>query len=216
MKQPERIEEQYRDTAAGWSVEQYADSAAYLRHRAELVVSLGPRLEPGDRVLDLACGDGGLAEHLDGFEYLGVDANPAMVAAARLSGVDAVEADLNEYEPAEPVAATTLFRAVYYARDRGSFFRHVATYTKKKLVFDLSPRRYRLGELRAELREAGFDRVELRPFLVPQTKALPAPLQRVLVALEPTPLGRAALRYRFTYVCAASRTPTAAARPSGS
>ena len=82
MKQPERIEEQYRDTAAGWSVEQYADSAAYLRHRAELVVSLGPRLEPGDRVLDLACGDGGLAEHLDGFEYLGVDANPAMVAVS--------------------------------------------------------------------------------------------------------------------------------------
>ena len=54
----------YEGAAEGWSEEQYADSEAYLRHRAELIVSLGPRLEPGDRVLDLACGDAGLADFL--------------------------------------------------------------------------------------------------------------------------------------------------------
>jgi SAM-dependent methyltransferase len=200
------LEAQYAAQAEGWSEEQYADPAGYLRHRAELVVSLGPPLRPGARVLDLACGDGGLAEHLAGYDYLGADASPAMVAAARRRGVGAVEADLNEFEPPGPVAATLLFRAIYYARDRRAFLERVAGYTEQKLVFDFSPRRYRVEELRADLAHAGFGRVELRPFLVPQTRALPGPLQRMLVALEPTPLGRVALRYRFTYVCAAATT----------
>jgi SAM-dependent methyltransferase len=204
------VESQYAAQAERWSDEQYADPGGYLRHRAELVVGLGPRLRPGDRILDLACGDGGLAAHLPGFAYLGADANTAMVAAARARGVDAVEADLNVYEPADTVAATTLFRALYYARDRGDLFRKVAGYTERKLVFDFSPRRYPVEELRHELAAAGFDRVELRPFLVPQTRALPAPLLGALVALEPTPVGRAALRLRFTYVCAASRSGTSA------
>jgi SAM-dependent methyltransferase len=200
------VEAQYAAQAARWSDEQYADPAGYLRHRAELIVSLGPALRPGDRVLDLACGDGGLAVHLPGLAYLGADASPEMVAAARARGVDAVEADLNDYAPPEPVAATTLFRAVYYARDRRAFFLHVAGYTEKKLVFDFSPRRYRLEQMRADLEAAGFDRLELRPFLVPQTRSLPETLRRALVALEPTALGRAALRVRFTFVCAASRS----------
>jgi SAM-dependent methyltransferase len=200
------VEAQYAAQAERWSDEQYADPAGYLAHRAELIVSLGPPLRPGDRVLDLACGDGGLAAHLAGFAYLGVDAAPAMVAAARARGVDAVQADLNDYEPPQPVAATTLFRAVYYARDRRAFFRRVAGYTERKLVFDFSPRRYRVEDLRADLEAAGFDRFELRPFLVPQTRALPDALRRALVALEPTPLGRAALLVRFTYVCAAARS----------
>jgi SAM-dependent methyltransferase len=203
------LDAQYAAQAERWSDEQYADPAGYLRHRAELIISLGPRLEPGDRVLDLACGDGGLAPHLAAFEYLGADVNAAMVAAARRRGVDAVQADLNHYLPPEPVAVTTLFRAIYYARERLAFFRRVAGYTEKKLVFDANPRRFDLDELRAELTEAGLDRIELRPFLVPQTRTLPGPLQRALVALEPTPLGRAALRARFTYVCAASRSRAA-------
>ena len=60
-------------------------AAAYLAHRAELVATLGVALAPGDEVLDLACGDGGLGEHLlaRGLRYRGVDAEPAMVEAAR-------------------------------------------------------------------------------------------------------------------------------------
>ena len=202
---PGKIEEQYAARAEGWSDEQYADPTGYLRHRAELIVALGPPLRPGDRVLDLACGDGGLAAFLPGLDYLGADANPAMVAAARRRGVDAALADLNEYVPPAPVAATTLFRAVYYAADRRALFRHIASYTETKLVFDISPRRFPIAELRADLRAAGFDRLDLRPFLIPQTVGLPAPLQRLLAALEPTPLARLALRVRFTYVLAASR-----------
>jgi SAM-dependent methyltransferase len=195
----------YAGAAERWSEEQYADSVAYLRHRAELIVSLGPRLEPGDRVLDLACGDAGLADFLRSYEYLGVDASEEMVRAARARGVRVELADLNNYEPPEPVAATTCFRAIYYAADRRAFFRRIAGYTNKKLVFDLNPRQYDVDDVRADLAAAGFDRVALHPFFIPQTRALPAPLAAILRAAEHVgPLARAALRVRFTYLVAAT------------
>jgi len=196
----------YAHAAERWSAEAYADSVAYLRHRAELIVSLGPRLEPGDRILDLACGDAGLANFLRPYDYLGVDASEEMVRAAQARGAHVELADLNEYEPPEPVAATTCFRAIYYTRDRRAFFRRVAGYTEKKLVFDLNPRKYRVDEIRADLAAAGLDHVALRPFFVPQTLALPVPLAALLRAAErSSPLARAALRVRFTYLVAASR-----------
>ena len=85
-----------------------------------------------------------------------------------------IAGDLNQYVPPAPVAATTVFRAVYYARDRRAFFEHVAGYTVRKLVFDLNPRQYRLDVVVDDLRAAGFDRVVTRPFFVPQRLALPA------------------------------------------
>jgi hypothetical protein len=144
-----------------------------------------------------------------GLEYVGVDATEAMVDAARRRLGDrgrVVLADLNEFRPGEPVQATTVFRAIYYARDRAALFREIAAYTEKKLVFDLNPRQYRLDDVRADLRAAGFSRLDLRPFFAPQTVAPPRPLAHALYALERTgPLARAALRFRFTYLCAASR-----------
>ena len=197
----------YEGAAEGWSEEQYADSEAYLRHRAELIVALGPRLEPGDRILDLACGDGGLADFLRPFEYVGVDASEAMVRAARARGARVELADLNDYEPPEPVAATTCFRAIYYARDRRELFGRIAGYTEKKLVFDLNPRQYALAEVREDLQAAGFDRLALRPFFVPQTHAVPAPVGALLRGAERAgPLAWVALRFRFTYLCAAARS----------
>lgn len=198
----------YEGTAADWTATQYADSAAYLAHRARLIAELGPRLEPGSTVLDLACGDGGLAPHLaeHGLGYLGVDSTLAMVEEARKNGVEAELGDLNAYAPAQPVEATTCFRAIYYAVDRTAFFRQVAGYTTRKLVFDLNPRQYALDSIRGELHEAGFAQVAIRPFFVPQRRALPRPLGKALVALERSgPPARLALRYRFTYVVAASR-----------
>ena len=98
----------YAGAAERWSEEAYADSVAYLRHRAELIVALGHPLEPGDRILDLACGDAGLADFLRPYEYIGVDASEEMVRAARARGARVELADLNDYEPPEPVAATTV------------------------------------------------------------------------------------------------------------
>jgi SAM-dependent methyltransferase len=201
----------YAGKAEDWSERQYADPGAYLEHRADVVIGLGPRLDPGDEVLDLACGDGGFGDVLltRGLRYRAVDSTAEMVAEAtrRLGARAPVErGDLNDYEPPAPVAATTVFRAIYYARDRRAFFRRVAGYTEKKLVFDLNPRQYRLAEVVQDLGAADFGHVELRPFFVPQTVSLPAPLTAVARALERSgPLARLVLRFRFTYLVAASR-----------
>jgi len=199
---------QFAGKAERWSDTAYASPKAYLAHRAELVATLGVTLEPGDEVLDLACGDGGLGPHLmaRGLRYRGVDAEPAMVdaAAVRLGDAAAVEqGELDSYEPPAPVAATTVFRAIYYARDRPAFFARARSFTEKKLVFDLNPRQYPVETIVAELEAAGFVRVVLRTFLVPQTRHLPAAAVGVVGAAERTPLGRLALRWRFTYLVAA-------------
>jgi Methyltransferase domain len=192
---------------SSWSERAYADARAYLANRARVVTELGPPLEPGDLLLDLACGDAAFADFLpDGVRYLGVDGNEEMVSAARAHGHEAILADLNDYVPPEPVAATTCFRAIYYARDRRAFFAHAAQYTRKKLVFDVNPRQYEFGDVLADLHATGWTRIALRPFFSPQRVALPRPLLAALRALEDVePLARLLLRFRFTYVCAAAR-----------
>ena len=201
----------YDRRAERWTDEAYSDAVRYLRRRAQLVVALGPSLRPGDSVLDLACGDGGLGEPLlaAGLQYAGVDLSETMVAAARRrfgGRAEIFEADLNDFEPPEPVAATTCFRAIYYARDRAAFFRRVSGYTTKKLVFDLNPRQYRLDDVLRDLAAAGFPRLTARPFFVPQTRSLPGPVAAALETAERIrPLAGLLLRLRFTYVVAASR-----------
>jgi SAM-dependent methyltransferase len=201
---------QYARQAQDWTEHAYADVTAYLEHRAELIVELGEKLDPGDGVLDLACGDAGLGEALvrRGLRYRGVDSTLEMVDAARrrLGAQAEIDlGDLNDYVPPDPVAATTVFRAIYYARDRAAFFRHVSGFTEKKVVFDLNPRQYRVDDVLADLRAAGLSTV-VHPFFVPQTVSLPGPILAAAKALERTgPLARLALRMRFTYLVAASR-----------
>lgn len=197
--------EKFATEAERWTEDAYADPRSYLAHRAELVRTLGPTLAPGETVVDLACGDGGLAAFLPEQRYVGVDANAEMVAAGISLGRELAESDLNDYEPLAPVAVTTMFRALYYARDRRELFRRIAGYTTKKFVFDVNPREFRIDDVLADLRAAGFDRIELRPFFVPQTRALPRPAAALLRLLERSgPLARLLLRVRFTVVCAAS------------
>jgi SAM-dependent methyltransferase len=197
--------DKYADKASDWSGAQYADARAYLAHRAELVRTLGPGLAHGDLVLDLACGDGALGDFLPEQRYVGVDASEHMVAAGRARGRDIVHADLNDYMPPEPVQATTIFRAIYYARDRRTLLEQIAGYTERKLVFDLNPRQYALDEIREDLLAAGFDCVKTHPFFVPQTRSLAG-----LQLLERSgPPARLLLRFRFTLLVAASRRAAA-------
>lgn len=67
-------------------------------------------LQPGERVLDLGCGDGQLTAKLaaQGAVITGVDASPDMAAAARARGIDAVEARAEQL----PFPGTT-FDAVF-------------------------------------------------------------------------------------------------------
>src|SRR3989442_15539843 len=98
--------EKYSAQATGWSEAQYADARRYLTRRAELVRSLGPPLPPGDPVLDLACGDGGLAHFLPEQRDVGVDASEEMIAAGLARGRGVVAAHLEHYQPPPPGPGT--------------------------------------------------------------------------------------------------------------
>ena len=87
------------------------------------------------------------------------------------------------------------------------FFRHVGrVHGRCKLVFDLNPRQYDVEDVRRDLQAAGYTRVVLRPFFAPQNLGLPGPAATALHLAERIgPLARLALRFRFSYLIAASR-----------
>lgn len=73
-----------------WSADGYARHAAFVPALgAPLIDRLDPK--PGERILDLGCGDGVLTEQIAqrGATTVGVDASPAMIEAARARGLDA-------------------------------------------------------------------------------------------------------------------------------
>ena len=77
-----------------WESERYARNARFVADLGEpLVALLAP--QPGERILDLGCGDGALTEKLaaTGASIVGVDAGPDMIEAARRRGLDARVAD---------------------------------------------------------------------------------------------------------------------------
>ncbi len=77
-----------------WQPEQYRRCAPYVPELGRGVIDLlDPR--PGDRILDLGCGDGELTMALaaHGCTVVGVDRSEAFVAAARQRGVNARVAD---------------------------------------------------------------------------------------------------------------------------
>lgn len=76
--------------AQTWCAEGYARHAAFVPALgAPLIDQLDPK--PGERILDLGCGDGVLTEQIAerGCAVVGVDASAAMVEAARARGLDA-------------------------------------------------------------------------------------------------------------------------------
>jgi trans-aconitate methyltransferase len=73
-----------------WSAERYAATAHFVpAFGAPVVELLDPK--PGERILDLGCGDGVLTEEIAalGAKVVAVDAAPDMVAAAKARGLDA-------------------------------------------------------------------------------------------------------------------------------
>ncbi len=78
------------NTASKWDASAYAANAHFVPALGNAVLTLlDPK--PGERILDLGCGNGVLTEKLveAGAVVVGIDASPDMTAAARARGLDA-------------------------------------------------------------------------------------------------------------------------------
>ena len=80
-----------------WDAAQYQSEARYVSDLgAPLIDLLSPG--PGQRILDIGCGDGALTEKLvaTGCSVVGIDSSESMVAAARSRGLDCRLLDASE------------------------------------------------------------------------------------------------------------------------
>ena len=80
-----------------WDAKGYAHNARFVSDLAgEVVAWLDPK--PGERILDVGCGDGALTEKLVavGCNVVGIDPSASMIVAAQARGLDARLADVRD------------------------------------------------------------------------------------------------------------------------
>ena len=187
--------------AQEWDPAQYAQGASFVPKLGEAALAwLAP--QPGERILDLGCGDGALTQKLceAGCEVVGVDASAAQVSAARARGLTAHCAN----------GEALNFRAEFDA-----VFSNAALHWMKNADAVLSGVRRALrpggrfaGEfggkgnvaqvqaaLEAELAARGLDGAALNPWFFPSAEEYAARLaqhgfsvQRITLFPRPTPL----------------------------
>jgi SAM-dependent methyltransferase len=113
--------------AQTWDPAQYARHGAFVHGLAGGVLEwLAP--QPGERILDLGCGDGQLTQRIAaaGAAVQGVDSSAEMVAAARERGIhaDVASAELLPY-PDSAFDAVFSNAALHWVRDHDAMMREV-------------------------------------------------------------------------------------------
>jgi SAM-dependent methyltransferase len=171
----------------GWSEREYQDPSGFMRRRAAMVRDWGAPLRPGDRVLELGCGDGALSCLLaaEGFDVTGVDISPGMIEEARrraeressaarfeVADSDGFVAGGGPFDAGAPFDAVVSFMGAFftYLEDPSEFLLRIAPRVRKKVIVDWNFRSpFTFDEAAGALERAGLRRVEWRPWLVPHT-----------------------------------------------
>ena len=100
-----------------WDPEEYARNARFVADLGEAVLRL-LGTEPGERILDLGCGEGVLTARIRdlGAEVTGIDSSPAQVEAARSRGIDARVGQGTALDIAGPFDAVFSNAALHWMR----------------------------------------------------------------------------------------------------
>jgi SAM-dependent methyltransferase len=104
-------------TAQTWNASGYAENARFVAELgAPVLALLAPA--PGERILDVGCGDGVLTRRIEeaGAQVVGVDASPELVRAARALGLDARPGDGESLEFVEEFDAVFSNAALHWMK----------------------------------------------------------------------------------------------------
>lgn len=111
--------------------ETYAANASFVSGLAgEVVELLDPG--PGERILDLGCGDGTLAVELAhyGCHVVAIDVDRTMVAATRARGIRAFQQDARDLDLHQPVDATFSNAVLHWVPEHERVFQRVRNVTR--------------------------------------------------------------------------------------
>ncbi|MEM7239474.1 MAG: class I SAM-dependent methyltransferase [Pseudomonadota bacterium] len=120
-------------TEDAWSAERYARNARFVSDLGAPVLDLLDP-QPGERILDLGCGDGALTKRLvaAGAVVTGVDASPDMIEQARAEGLDAHVMDAHDLSLDGPFDAVFSNAAMHWMTDPGAVLSGIARCLKPK------------------------------------------------------------------------------------
>jgi trans-aconitate methyltransferase len=184
-----------------WSAERYAATAHFVpAFGAPVVDLLDP--QPGERILDLGCGDGVLTAKIAamGSHVIAVDAAPDMVAAAKTRGLDA------RVVPGQSLAFDREFDAVFsnaalhWMRPPEAVLAGVARALKPggRFVAEMGGHNNTAAiqtAFRAVLARRGIEALSLSPWYFPSAAAYQAKLEaagfrveEIVIIPRPTPL----------------------------
>lgn len=110
-----------------WDTRAYEKNGAFVHGLADGVLEWLDA-QPGERILDLGCGDGQLTERLaaTGASVVGVDASAEMLAAARSRGIDAREGSAESLPFADGAFDAVFSNAVlHWVRDQEAMMAQV-------------------------------------------------------------------------------------------
>lgn len=160
-----------------WEAERYATAGAFVPALGMPVVELlDPK--PGERILDLGCGDGVLSARIasSGATVVAVDAAPELVAAARSKGLDAHLVDGQRLPFAAEFDAVFSNAALHWMRDADAVIAGVRRALKPGGCFVAEMGGHGniasvVVALTAVLARRGIDAARVNPFYFPTAEA---------------------------------------------